>query len=172
MFSSAESECPRERQMVIREFSQAAPLSNPMRASVYRMLGVTNRSRRRKAERRRSRQQNTYAFLSTVPSLSNTYPRHPRVTISGWTTQFGKPAVDDERFQSAGKRLSGRCGSEMHGLQKRRENAPYPSPASLQLLIAHVIRRTYAPDERTATSATLEEAIAEHDRDFACDAVD
>jgi hypothetical protein len=29
-----------------------------------------------------------------------------------------------------------------------------------------------APDERTATFSTLEEAIAEHDRDFAFDAVD
>jgi len=80
MVSSSESECPRERQMVDREFSQATPLSNPIRASVCRMIVATNRSRRRKAERRRSRQQNTYAFLSTTPSLSNTYPRHPRVT--------------------------------------------------------------------------------------------
>jgi hypothetical protein len=56
--------------------------------------------------------------------------------------QFRKPALAGERFQSVGNRLASRCGSEMNSLQKRRENAPYPSPAFLQLLIVHVIRRT------------------------------
>lgn len=56
--------------------------------------------------------------------------------------QFRKPALGGERFQGVGNRLASRCGSEMNCLQEKRENAPYPSPAFLQLLIVHVIRRT------------------------------
>ena len=56
-----------------RADSQAGPLNRPIRASAYRKQGAMNKSRRRSAERSRSRKQNTKALRSMRSPSPKTY---------------------------------------------------------------------------------------------------